>query len=69
MEVAFPITYNSIPYAIALSNQGTTNTDYASAYSDLTQSSVYLADNKNTVHFIALGIWCTMGKGNFVDIY
>ena len=54
-QISFPITYNSIPYAIALSNQGEKNTEYASAYSDLTQSSVYLADNKDTVHFIVLG--------------
>ena len=55
IQVSFPITYNSIPCAIALSNQGEKNTDYAAAYSDLTQSSVYLADNKDTVHFIVLG--------------
>lgn len=53
--VTFPVVFPSAAYAIALSNEGTHNTDYASAYSSLTNTSVELADNSATVHYIVLG--------------
>ena len=56
LQFVYPITFISTAFAIALSNEGTSNTSYASAFSDLTNSSVYLADNAATVHCIIVGV-------------
>lgn len=56
LQFVYPITFISTAFAIALSNEGTSNTAYASAFSDLTNSSVYLADNAATVHCIIVGV-------------
>lgn len=50
----FPITFNT-PCAITLGNYGTSNTDYATAYSDLNVTSVRIADNSSIVPFIVIG--------------
>ena len=55
MLVTFPIKFPTAVYAITMSNAGTNNTAYASAYSELTTSSVYLADNSDTVHYMVVG--------------
>ena len=56
LQFVYPLTFTSTAFAIALSNEGTSNTAYASAFSNLTNSSVYLADNAATVHCIIVGV-------------
>ena len=55
VKVTFPITFAVSAYAIALGNKGELNTEYAAAYSKLTSSSVYLADNDDIVTYMVIG--------------